>query len=228
MSRIPQSKGQKGSLKWIQLLVNQAPHILNAQVKHNLGLPEDEEIAWCSPKAEDDYAEYRDQAFIDLLGIDLVNVPLKDFWPSGGPQWDGLAKSSEGNIFLVEAKAHISEINSPGSKAKEKSLHRIQARLEETKAYLGGTTEIDWSASFYQYTNRLAHLYLLRVLNNLPAYLVFVYFVNDREMDGPRSKAEWEGAIKLLHRYLGINRHRLSSYVLELFIDVDFASESGI
>jgi hypothetical protein len=220
MSRIPRPIGQKGSLKWIQILVNRVPEIVNAQIKHNLSLPQDEEIIWYSPKTEDQYAEYRDQSFIDLLDIKLVNRPLKEFWPSRGPQWDALAKSSSRSIFLVEAKAHIPEINSPGTKAKPKSWNRIQDSLEKTKAYLGGNKEVDWSKSFYQYTNRLAHLYFLRILNKLPAYLVFIYYLNDLEMNGPKSKAEWEGALKLLHSYLGIEQHKLSKYVLELYIDV--------
>ncbi len=53
---------------------------------------------------------------------------------------------------------------------------------------------------FYQYINRLAHLYLLRVLNKIPAYLVFVYFVNDHthiptsRQDQPSPPATaWQG-----------------------------------
>ena len=224
MSRIPQIEGQKGSLKWIQKLVNQAPEVLNTQIRNNFALPFDEEITWLSPKTEDNYAEYRDQAFIDLLDVDLVNVPLNKFWPSRGPQWDAPAKSNKGNIFLVEAKAHIAELNSPGTKAKGKSRHQIETSLVKTQQYLNANSTIDWMNSFYQYTNRLAHLYLLRELNNLPAYLVFVYFVNDAEMNGPRSAAEWQGALKLLHSYLGVGSHKLSRYIFEVFIDVDFAN----
>lgn len=223
MSRIPQIEGQKGSLKWIQLLVNQAPEILNAQIKNYYELPDDEEINWLSPKVEDDYAEYRDRAFIDLLDIDLVNVPLNEFWPSCGPQWDALAKSNKEGIFLVEAKAHIPEINSPGTKAKGESRHQIQKSLEKTIQHLNANSEVDWMNSFYQYTNRLAHLYLLRELNNLPSYLVFVYFINDTEMNGPKSENEWRGALKLLHTYLGVGRNKLSKYILECFIDIAFA-----
>lgn len=223
MSRIPQIEGQKGSLKWIQKLVNQAPEVLNTQIRNNFDLPFDEEITWLSPKTEDNYAEYRDQAFIDLLDVDLVNVPLNKFWPSRGPQWDALGKSDKGTIFLVEAKAHIPEINSPRTQAKGQSLHQIQSRLDETKRYLNAKPEINWSENFYQYTNRLAHLYLFRVLNDLPTYLVFVNFVNDVEMGGPQSVDEWRGALKLLYAYLGISRNKLSKYILDLFIDVDFA-----
>ncbi|MFQ5420243.1 MAG: hypothetical protein ACE5EY_07760 [Anaerolineae bacterium] len=223
MARIRQPKGKKGSLKWIQLLVNQSPEILNSQIKNGLGLLSDEEISWVSPVVEDEYAEYRDQAFIDLLEINLGKTTLSDFWPLRGPQWDALGKSSEEKIFLVEAKAHIAELNSSGTQAKGKSREQIQRSLEETRKYLQATEVVDWASSFYQYTNRLAHLYLLRELNDLPAYLVFVYFVNDEEMAGPKSKEEWQGALKLLHTYLGVGRNKLSKYILEVFVNVDFA-----
>jgi len=85
---------------------------------------------------------------------------------------------------------------------------------------LNSTSEHDWASTFYQYTNRLAHLYLLRGLNEIPAYLIFVYFVNDKEMNGPQSIDEWFGAIKLLHSFLGIGRHTLSKYIANIFIDI--------
>jgi hypothetical protein len=221
--RVPQTKGDKGSQKWIQLLVNQKPDIFNAQIKEAIPALAKEKITWLSPKADDEYAEYRDQAFVDCLGVNLPNVPLSKFWPKQGPQWDALGKSDKGTLFLVEAKAHIPEIVSPATQAKGQSLRNIQARLDETKHYLNAKSNIDWSTSFYQYTNRLTHLYLFRVLNDLPTYLLFVNFVNDAKMDGPKSVGEWQGALKLLHTYLGIRRNKLSKYILELFIDVDFA-----
>jgi len=228
MSRVPQSKSNKGSQKWIQGLVNHAPEVLNTQIKNNLTDLSEERIVWLSPKVKDEYAEYRDQAFIDLLGINLAKVSLKEFWPPRGPQWDALGKTNQGTIFLVEAKAHIPELNSPGTQAQGKSLSRIRTRLDKTKEYLNGKSAVDWSNTFYQYTNRLAHLYLLRVMNNLPAYLIFVYFVNDLEMDGPKSVDEWRGALKLLHTHLGIERNKLSKSILELFIDVSFVKQMGI
>jgi hypothetical protein len=220
MSRIAEGLAKKGSQKWLQRVVNEAPEMLNAQLKSQFKIPKSESITLFSPSAADDFAEYRDQAFLDLLGIQPSTVSLKEFWPTRGPQWDGLAKSDSGKIYLIEAKAHIPEINSPGTAAGPKALARIQESLNRTKTYLGVRTERDWSSSFYQYTNRLAHLYFLRVLNDLPAYLVFVYFVNDTEMDGPKTKAEWQSAIKLLHSYLGIGKHKLAKYIADVFVDV--------
>jgi len=220
VSRIPQNQAAKGSQKWIQKLINEMPDLLNSPIRTQLDLPDTEKITWLSPVADDEYAEYRDQAFLDLLGIKLPKVSLSDFWPSRGPVWDGLGKSDSGNVFLVEAKSHISEVLSPKTGAGVQSLQRIKKSLDRTKAFLNSNSDHDWTTTFYQYTNRLAHLYLLRALNQVPAYLVFLYFVNDKEMNGPRSIDEWIGAISLLKSYLGVARHRLDKYLAEIFIDV--------
>jgi hypothetical protein len=220
MPRIPQSPGVKGSQKWIQKLVNEKPDLLNSLIRTQLDLPDSDKITWHSPLAEDGFAEYQDQAFLDLLNIKLPNVSLSDFWPSRGPVWDGLGKSETGKVFLIEAKSHISEVLSPKTGAGVKSLKKIKKSLDETKSFLNSNSEHEWSSTFYQYTNRLAHLYLLKALNEVPAYLVFVYFVNDKEMSGTKSIDEWNGALSLLTSYLGIGRHRLQHYIADIFIDV--------
>jgi hypothetical protein len=220
MPRIEQVPAIKGSQKWIQKLVNEKPDLLNSLIRAKLDLSDTDKITWLSPIVEDGYAEYRDQAFLDLLGINLTKVCLSAFWPSRGPVWDGLGRSETGKVFLVEAKSHIAEVLSPKTGAGAKSLRKIKKSLYETKSFLNSTSEHDWTSTFYQYTNRLAHLYLLRVLNEVPAYLAFVYFVNDKEMNGPQSIDEWFGAIKLLHSFLGIGRHKLSKYIADIFIDI--------
>ena len=220
MPRIKQGAGVKGSQKWIQKLVNERPDLLTSFTRTQLDLPNTDTITWLSPIAGDEYAEYQDQAFIDLLGIKLPKVSLSDFWPSRGPVWDGLGRSETGKVFLVEAKSHISEVLSPKTGAGEKSLRKIKKSLNHTKTFLHSNSEHDWASTFYQYINRLAHLYLLRALNEVPAYLVFIYFVNDKEMNGPKSNHEWNGALSLLTSYLGIGRHRLKKYIADIFIDV--------
>ena len=221
MPRISQVPAIKGSQKWIQKLVNEKPDLLNSLIRTQINFPVTDTITWHSPLAEDGFAEYQDQAFLNLLGIKLPKVSLSDFWPSKGPVWDGLGKSKTGKVFLVEAKSHISEALSPGTGAGVKSLRKIKKSLDETKSFLNSTSEHDWTSTFYQYTNRLAHLYLLRALNEVPAYLVFVYFVNDKEMNGPQSIDEWNDAHSLLTSYLGIGRHRLKTYIADIFIDVE-------
>ena len=79
------NRGDKGSKKWIQRLVNKKPELLNSQIKRNLNLAKDEDIRWLSPLEDDEYAEYCDQHFIELLCVKLENTPLRDFWPLRDP-----------------------------------------------------------------------------------------------------------------------------------------------
>jgi len=82
-------------------------------------------------------------------------------------------------------------------------------------------SEIDWSGKLYQYTNRIAHLYFLREVNKVPAHLLFVYFVGDKETAGPSSVSEWEAALTVVKGVLGLgSRHRLSKYVADVFVSV--------
>jgi len=93
VSRIPQHLAAKGSQKWIQKLINEKPDLLTSPIGTQLDLPGTEIITWLSPIADDEYSEYQDQAFLDLLGIKLSKVSLSDFWPSRVPVWDVLGKS---------------------------------------------------------------------------------------------------------------------------------------
>jgi hypothetical protein len=107
MARFVQTEASKGSQKWIQKLINEKPQILDALVRQNKFITEKDDIKWLSPREDDSYAEYRDEACLKLLNITLKDYPLNDFWPKNGPQWDALGKSTSGKLFLVEAKSHI-------------------------------------------------------------------------------------------------------------------------
>ncbi len=222
MGRFPQVKEARGSLKWTQLIANKCPELVNESLRGACMLPRNVSISWLSPIDTDRFAEYRDQAFLDLLGVRLEKRPLRTFWPGLGPQWDALARSDRGEVFLVESKAHIGELLSPGTKASSQSKTLIDASLKEAQSFLGVDTDVDWSKVLYQYTNRLAHLYLLRALNHVPAFLVFLYFVGDKEMDGPSTPEEWKSAIKVVKGVLGLrDHHKLSDFVLDVFINVE-------
>lgn len=221
MSRFVQAEASRGSQRWLQILVNRHPERINHYLAEALELEAAESVKWQSPLENDDYAEYRDQAFLKQLGIPVGSVDLKSFWPRLGPQWDGLARTDRDDLILVEAKAHISEMCSSPTGAKGKSLELIHASLDETKRFVRSRAKLDWSTCFYQYTNRLAHLYFLREKARLRAYLLLIYFLNDHDMGGPTTEAEWQGAIKLVEAFLGLRRHRLSDHILRVFIDVD-------
>ena len=166
-------------------------------------------------------AAYRDEAFLEKLGIELEARPLADFWPKRGPQWDALARDASGACVLVEAKAHIPELISSPTAAGPESKALIDRSLHEVAAHLSAETSSDWSRTFYQYANRLAHLYLLHRVNGIDAWLVFVYFVGDGDVGGPDSEAEWKAAIQVLHGALGLKDHPLLSRFLNFHININ-------
>ena len=215
----------RGSRKWLQILVNRCPELLEEQILCKLSLSAGE-IDWRSPLRSDDYAEYYDHDFVKKLRICLKRRPLESFWPRSGPRWDGLGVTDGGQSLLVEAKAHVRELRSTIGAKSNSSVSRILYSFAETKEYMRVDARADWTRPFYQYANRLAHLYLLHVLNAVDAYLVNVYLLNDEDMREsgtivPQTVEEWESAISTEEIALGIPpRHRLSDRVLSTFIDV--------
>ncbi len=212
---------QRGSLKWIRCAVNDSTQLFDRQVAKATGIPREDLITWVSPLRDDEYAEYRDQDFLDRLGLTLPKRPLDSFWPNRGPQWDALGRTEAGRIILLEAKANVPEVVSPATGAGPESRALIEKSIAATQEFLGVDKEIPWTGKLYQYTNRLAHLYLLRELNGVDAYLVFVYFVGAEDVNGPKTVAEWKRALTVAKRVLGLGeRHKLSKYVADVFIDV--------
>ena len=226
MARIVQPKKDKGSQRWLQKLANRQPELLNDTLRCQLGLTDRKMITWLSPRESDDFAEYRDQEFLECLGISLEYRSLASFWPSNGPQWDALGKTSCGDLLIVEAKAHTPELESPPCGACPSSLALIQQSLREAGQHFKAETTIGWSKVYYQYANRLAHLYFLRELNRLPAWLIFLYFVKAEDVAGPKSAEEWRPAIETMHTHLGVTPSQLGPYVIDVFVDVTEMSKA--
>jgi hypothetical protein len=220
MSRIKQDPDSHGSLKNLQDAINLKKKYLDAVISKEVG--KQIIINWKSPLKSDEYAEYRDEDFLIMLGaLNRIRYPLIDFWPKKGPQWDALGVSGD-EIILVEAKANIPEMASPGTKAKITSRSKIKNSLDEVKKYLNIGNDIDWTGTFYQYVNRIAHLYYLREKNQIKAHLLFIYFINDVTVHGPKTKDEWLGAIQTMECYLGLDKkHKLRKYIHDIFIDVN-------
>jgi len=161
MGRYPQDPNSHGSLKDLQVAINVKKKCLDAVISKVIG--KQTNIDWRFPLQSDDYAEYRDEDFLRRLGIlNKMKYPLINFWPDYGPQWDALGVSDD-EIILVEAKANIPEMVSPGTGAKNpQSINKIRNSLGEVKKYLNVSNSIDWTGTFYQYVNRIAYLYCLR------------------------------------------------------------------
>src|SRR6266567_9285230 len=83
-----------------------------------------------------------------------------------------------------------------------RSFSRKQTEDSLTKAWLGVSLDVDWTARLYQSANRYACLYFLREIAGVQAFLVNAYFVDD-----PRTRTtrrEWDNAIESVNRELGL------------------------
>lgn len=210
--RVVQPAGQRGSLKWLQAAVNHCPEVLHVG---EIGA-----VRWVSPLARDDFAEYRDAAFLEMLGLSRLAGALADFWPRRGPQWDALGLTADG-VVLVEAKAHLGEFLSPPSAASAESRRRIDRAFAAVRDELGVTTGGDWTTTYYQFCNRLAHHHFL-LRHGVRSHLLMVGFVGDAEMNGPATAAEWLAAIGEAERATGLDRAtRRPAHVHHVFPHVD-------
>jgi hypothetical protein len=196
--------------------VNEQSGEFNRDIRAELGWSDTEKITWLSPIQTDDYAEYYDDAFLKRVGLHDLPAPLKSFWPASGPRWDGLATTVSGKVLLVEAKAYIEEAVDYRSRASAPALKRITVALAAAKKAFGARAEASWDTPFYQYANRLAHLHFLAGLNKIDAYLLFVYFADAPDVPKPCATEQWEGAIRLVTKCLGIEGHRYGGRVAHL------------
>jgi hypothetical protein len=218
MGRFQQNENSHGSLRDLQILINEKSCMLDNELEKYF--QKKLAVKWVSPLKIDGYSEYRDEDFLDILGIrSIIKTPLHEFWPKNGPQWDALGKYAN-TIFIVEAKANIPELKSPGTKASNNSKELIEKSLNSVKKYLNVDNSVYWMGTYYQYINRIAHLYYLRLLNKIDAYLIFIYFVNDNTINGPKTIDEWKCEIKELHKKIGLKEDNiLSKYILNIYIN---------
>jgi hypothetical protein len=208
----------KRSEQWLRLLINHRPELLERAIRRAFVWPHTTPIKWLSPIESDAFAEYYDQEFLERLELPPLSVPLAKFWPASGPRWDGLGRA-QNRVILIEAKAHIDEMVTDPSAASPEPLKRILESISDTKNYLHARETCRWDGAFYQYVNRWAHLYYLRVLNSVDAYLVFIYFTEAPDVPVTATESEWKAAIRVVKTALGLNRqNRLSRFVADVFI----------
>lgn len=212
MTRIVEGQASKGSQAWLQKMVQYTPEALQP-----IGVPT---LEWLSPVADDEWAEYRDETALAKLGFTGLAERLSEFWPARGPVWDGLAMAGE-TVLLVEAKSHIREFLTPPSAASaEQSVAKIDKAFRTVKKAIGADDRSDWSRTFYQYANRLAHLWWLREAG-VDAKLLLVSFLNDEEVGGPHTSETWRAVYLAADHALGLpTKNELSRSVLHVYPDV--------
>jgi hypothetical protein len=209
-----------GSQILLQRAIEHRPELLHSALRRAGALDRGERITWKSPLASDGYRECRDAAALQQLGLtNALRTPLSSFWPARGAVWDALGVAGAGTPVLVEAKAHIPEAASPRSKASPKSKELIDKSLLQARRHYAPRSKADWSTIFYQYANRLAYQFFLREKNGIASRLVFLYFTNAADVEGPISEEEWRGAVRLLHAQLGLPAHLQRFGIFEAFVD---------
>lgn len=208
----------KGSQYQLQRWVNERPDELSTQLlctSQSL-LLFSEAIEWKSPLMDEQYKEFKDD-FLDLLlegdELELARRKLRQFWPSRGPAWDGLAivqgKDSTRGIILVDAKAHIGETRSALRAKSIDSREKITSRIVEVKAEFGSTSAVEvWTNQYYQIANRLCFLYFLNEQLGIPTWLAFCNFVDDTSYK--RTSLEtWLQHQKQIWQELGVSSEAL-------------------
>ena len=223
-------RASKGSKFHLQNLVNDYPEYLNCLIlssSPSLRTYAAAHPKWVSPLASNDYTEYQDKQFLEAIGYLNLSKKLAEFWPRRGPVWDALAtvegKSGSRGVILLEAKSHIEELANPSyaCKATRKSLDRIKNALTIVKHDLKVKRKAEWLGDYYQYANRIAHLYFLTILTQVPAWMVFLYFVGDVEQNGPSTVIEWTTPIDKMRQALGLpGGHMLEQAIITVFVPV--------
>lgn len=197
MSNTSKGKGTKGSKFWMQ-------EVVNTEMQKELNVSIGEELIWLSPLkgVKSDYLEYelRQKSICDKIGItEEQRKRIFSFWPNRQPQWDGIALSEDRKtLYLVEAKAHLSEMRSKIS-AGEESRKLIEKSMKEVfSQYYSDGNFTYWKEVYYQLGNRLTFLNKLNEISfetGLKVKLVLLNFVGDYTYKRTR-KEQWENHYK--------------------------------
>jgi len=167
-------------------------------------------------------------AGLDFLPTEsLARTAWQGFWPQRGtpPNWDAVGQVTiDGRLewLLVEAKAHLEELQSSCTAMEEGGRPTILAAMEATKRALGVPTDRDWLTGYYQYCNRLAILHFLNG-HDVPARLLLIYFFGDKVpgRECPKDQEEWTNAIRAQAAHVGLPEyHPLIDRIHTLFLPV--------
>lgn len=154
----------------------------------------------------------------------------KNYWPSRGntQNWDGIFKIKD-VWYFVEAKAHITELETPpcGATA-DKNIQTIKKAFEETISLCKSTKDADYWISkdckSYQPANRLAFINFCK-RNGIKAKVVYLFFLNGYDKPGTGGKlsvkrqAEWQEALRKEYLDLGISEENLRNLLHIVYID---------
>lgn len=197
-----------GSQLQLQLYVHCRRAEIDSAIQNALHL-DAAPLDWRSPLESSRYKEFRDAAFLRIMGLTHLEEQLRRFWPASGPRWDGLAYGrveTRPAVVLIEAKNYPREVRGNGCQAVEASESRkqISAALEASGRALGVNETSHWMGSLYQYANRLAHVAFLRE-HGVSTFLVNVCFYEDPKKRRFTTLRTWEDAARDLKGEVGFD-----------------------
>jgi hypothetical protein len=198
-------RAYRGSQLQVQLYTNLHEVELQSALRKRLsGL--DAELHWRAPVPRDRYREPSDGRFLRLVGLQDLQSKMAEFWPRGGPVWDGvgvLGETARDGLVLLEGKSYPAEAESSWRAKDPESRRKIRAAIEATRIALSDTGDADpWLNRYYQVANRLAWLRWLQA-HEIPTSLVFLHFVDDvRHI--PTSEKKWNEHVESLQDVLKV------------------------
>lgn len=195
MSNTSNKKAEKGSKFWMQEIVN------NVSLKKRLDMLLEDNLIFISPLKSESYKEYQlkeSKIFYDTLGLSKEEFKNKfSFWASNQPFWDAIAVSAdEKTLYLFEAKAHLSELQSKIRATDEKSIKKITNSMKKVfdEISIGNANFSSWTDKYYQLGNRFT---FLQEMNQIEfpkierTILTLLNIVNDKTYIST-SQEEWE------------------------------------
>jgi hypothetical protein len=148
-------------------------------------------------------------------------------WPKRGNtlNWDAVGGVRVGGAdewLLVEAKAHLGEIESSCGAKQHGGLAQIEAAINRTQNELGIVPRRDWLQGHYQFCNRVVALNHL-LAHGVPAHLVFVDFCGDTHFaDRAMAPQDWQPSLRALEQHVGRPfPPRVESRLHDVFLNVN-------
>jgi len=173
-------------------------------------------------------SEYVGLGFLDKKIADKLSNNWQKYWPKNGPNWDSIIYCSPVNPssklvdkwIVVEAKAHLKELESSSKVEDEESKILIEKAFEETKKHFNIKSQNNWLKKYYQLANILAFINFM-LNNGIQCSLLNIYFINGWNKNTSKNVTSiemWKEKILDEYLYLGIN-HEAKKYISEIFVN---------
>lgn len=158
--------------------------------------------------------------FIKLADYEQIQKAWMNYWPQRGnsQNWDGVFKIKN-KIYLIEAKAHLSEAHQECGAKSVDSRNKILSAFFQT-CRNKNLAEIWLKSDCYQLANRLAFINFCEQ-NSIDAELLYICFVNGYRINPEKNvkdKIEWETEMDKEFKTLELDE-RLKSKINIVYID---------